>query len=232
MRFKEDRCTHCGGPPRTFQSRLGLNLEGKMSTWDKYFFCSDECFSRVLNNYIPLEFAVGDRGKTIADDPHYKFLIKDYKDARQRCYPEDRLYSNQEIAERDEFDRAERRLITQYENEWASKRSNAITNAIRAVSDTWFAHHQQEQQQEEKEKRLEEERLRALYRDFSDDILPLETRFSGHWIVAPPGRGKTTLLHSMFLEDVKRQASIIVLDIKGDLINPIKELKAVQNRLV
>ena len=62
--------------------------------------------------------------------------------------------------------------------------------------------------------------------------VPEETRFSGHWVIAPPGRGKTTLLHSMFLEDLPRQASIIVMDSKGDLINPIKELKAVQDRLV
>ena len=42
--------------------------------------------------------------------------------------------------------------------------------------------------------------------------LPDEQCFAGHWIVAPPGRGKTTLLHSMFLDDLKRDASIIVMD--------------------
>ncbi len=62
--------------------------------------------------------------------------------------------------------------------------------------------------------------------------LPSEQRFSGHWIIAPPGRGKTTLLHQMFLDDVKRDASIIVMDLKGDLINPIKELQAVKDRLI
>jgi hypothetical protein len=62
--------------------------------------------------------------------------------------------------------------------------------------------------------------------------LPQETRFSGHWIIAPPGRGKTTLLHSMVLEDIPRNASIILMDSKGDLIDPIRNLKSVRDRLV
>jgi hypothetical protein len=62
--------------------------------------------------------------------------------------------------------------------------------------------------------------------------LPEEQRFSGQWIVAPPGRGKTTLLHGMFLGDLTRDASIILMDSKGDLIGPIKELAAVKDRLV
>jgi hypothetical protein len=62
--------------------------------------------------------------------------------------------------------------------------------------------------------------------------LPDEQRFAGHWIIAPSGRGKTTLLHAMFLDDLARDASIIVMDSKGELINPIKNLASIRDRLV
>jgi hypothetical protein len=74
--------------------------------------------------------------------------------------------------------------------------------------------------------------LRELFLTPVPFSFPEEQRFSGHWIIAPPGRGKTTLLHAMFLDDLTRDASIIVMDSKGDLIRPIKELEAVKDRLV
>jgi hypothetical protein len=62
--------------------------------------------------------------------------------------------------------------------------------------------------------------------------LPDEQRFSGHWIIAPPGRGKTTLLHSMLIDDLGKDASVLLMDSKGDLLNPIKKLKDIADRLV
>jgi hypothetical protein len=62
--------------------------------------------------------------------------------------------------------------------------------------------------------------------------IPQETRFSGHWVIAPPGKGKTNLLHAMFLDDCAREASIILMDSKGDLINPVRNLKDIEHRLV
>jgi hypothetical protein len=63
-------------------------------------------------------------------------------------------------------------------------------------------------------------------------VIPEETRFAGHWVIAPPGRGKTVALHHLFLEDLSKPASLIVLDSKGDLINPLRKLKNISDRLV
>ena len=61
---------------------------------------------------------------------------------------------------------------------------------------------------------------------------PEETRFSGTWIVAPPGRGKTTLLHVLAHNDFQKDASVILIDSKGDLIDPLKRLSIIKDRLI
>lgn len=60
-------------------------------------------------------------------------------------------------------------------------------------------------------------------------VIPERTRFSGMWCLAPPGRGKTTLLTSLFIQDLHLvaddKASIIVIDSKGALLNDLKRLQ-------
>ncbi|WP_035695055.1 type IV secretory system conjugative DNA transfer family protein [Bradyrhizobium liaoningense] len=51
-----------------------------------------------------------------------------------------------------------------------------------------------------------------------------EVRFSGHWIVAAQGMGKSNLLLHMISEDIPTDAAVIVIDPKGDLINAIRNL--------
>jgi hypothetical protein len=51
-----------------------------------------------------------------------------------------------------------------------------------------------------------------------------ETRFSGQWIVARQGAGKTNLLLNMLCADLQRNACIITIDPKGELTKAIKDL--------
>lgn len=62
--------------------------------------------------------------------------------------------------------------------------------------------------------------------------IPEETRFAGTWIVAPPGRGKTTLLKHLVSEDIKKKASVVIMDSKGELTDVVKHLKPIKDRLV
>jgi hypothetical protein len=74
--------------------------------------------------------------------------------------------------------------------------------------------------------------LHALLSSPCPFALPDEQRFSGHWIIAPPGRGKTTLLHSLIVADLDKDAAIVLMDSKGDLIEPVKNLAAIKDRLL
>jgi hypothetical protein len=63
-------------------------------------------------------------------------------------------------------------------------------------------------------------------------VLPSEQRQASHWIIAPPGRGKTTCLHAMLADDLHRDAAIILIDSKGDLIDPFRKMRSIADRLI
>ena len=50
-------------------------------------------------------------------------------------------------------------------------------------------------------------------------IIPEATRFAGTWIIAPSGRGKTTLLHHMIAEDRKSGGTVVLMDSKSEFYN-------------
>jgi len=74
--------------------------------------------------------------------------------------------------------------------------------------------------------------LHALLSSPYPFTLPDAQRFAGHWVIAPPGRGKTTLLHAMVADDLRKDASIILMDSKGDFIEPFRDLKELEDRLI
>src|SRR6266702_2532683 len=59
-----------------------------------------------------------------------------------------------------------------------------------------------------------------------------ETRFSGHWIVAQQGKGKTNLLLHMLASDIQKDCSIIIMDSKGELTAPIRNLALYHDALI
>ena len=65
---------------------------------------------------------------------------------------------------------------------------------------------------------------------FLDVTVPESARFEGTWIVAPQGRGKTTLLSCLLSNDLDSvadgEASVIIFDSKGDLSDHVRKLKS------
>jgi hypothetical protein len=61
--------------------------------------------------------------------------------------------------------------------------------------------------------------------------IPQELRFEHQWIVTPQGGGKTTFIQHQLIQDIQRvannEASVVVMDSQGDLINLVAGLKAI-----
>lgn len=74
--------------------------------------------------------------------------------------------------------------------------------------------------------------LRSLARVQIPVQLADETRFAGMWVCAPQGMGKTTLLHALVAGDLEKDAAIILMDSKGDLIEPFMTHPALAKRRV
>jgi hypothetical protein len=74
--------------------------------------------------------------------------------------------------------------------------------------------------------------FRALTRVQVPIELDDETRFAGMWVCAPQGMGKTTLLHSLIASDLEKDASIILMDTKGELTAPYLGHPALAKRRV
>jgi hypothetical protein len=59
--------------------------------------------------------------------------------------------------------------------------------------------------------------------------IPMSARFQHHWIVAPPGTGKSTLLQFLLARDfdlvANNEASVVVMESNRDLIKAVEGLK-------
>jgi hypothetical protein len=62
--------------------------------------------------------------------------------------------------------------------------------------------------------------------------MPEETRFSGHWVVGAQGTGKTNLLLHLLSSDLQKDASVIILDAKGQLTKAVAALQIPEMRVI
>jgi hypothetical protein len=99
--------------------------------------------------------------------------------------------------------------------EWDKQRLATIEDERRRAEEeaAWRERNMAERRQQEEERQKRE----AL--KFGDAV------FEGVHICAEQGKGKTTLLKYLFMQHIHENASIIILDAKGDLLNPIRRLK-------
>jgi hypothetical protein len=240
MRYDPTRCAHCGGPPRPFRSEYGLDRDGRMATHDPFFFCSDDCLAAEMNRFMPKELSIG---RTIGDDPEYKSLLKTSQDARRRFFPPNRLYSNEEKAERQKFDEEESKSIAGFEERWAKRRHDAIRAAIRDISETWHAHTEQKSAQEDAKRREAEQKHQAELAEVAAERAAFEQMIAPRpipehlrihtAIVAKTGWGKTQLLQRLTMQELHKPdpPSMVILDSTGAMVDRIQHLALFNDRL-
>jgi hypothetical protein len=62
--------------------------------------------------------------------------------------------------------------------------------------------------------------------------IPEKIRYEGMYILASKGRGKTNLLRNLILENLKQDATVIIIDPKLELISTFRYLQSVKDRLI
>ena len=128
--------------------------------------------------------------------------------------------------------------LSGFVSQWYSAQRAAILNAERIIATRIHAEWKEEQKAEaekarkeqekidEKERALEEkaERLRLEQEAEMERrkpkpfvVPPDHIRFSGTWCIAPQGKGKTNLLHGLIMNDVARDATVILMELKRGL---------------
>lgn len=243
MRFQTERCIQCNTPKRVVVlPDNGVITSSGRVLGTEFWICSEECLTASIFEFVPKEFH-HDTGEA----PDHKRFIENVN----RTYP----YLHQWRPRNEEIDSYLARFA---EGQDAAISKAVVQFGARLFQESKLITEKRFQEEtaqldkeiREAEKRREKEALREAKRleeeaermarelaamppaPITFDQIPDEQRYSGHWIVAPPGRGKSVLLSHMFLRDLQRNASIIVMDSKGDLSGPIKELRSIKDRLV
>lgn len=172
---------------------------------------------------MPADVALG---KTLYEDRQYKALVADYHSACRRCFPDGRLYSNQELQERQEFDRAEQEVITRYADDWAERRSNAIDRGIGEISAIWAAHFAQVAKQQQEQDDAEAAERQQFQNMIQPRPIPDDVRAEHTLVVGSSGSGKTTVLQQRFLDEIAKPDPypMVIVDPKGLLIDRIQRL--------
>jgi hypothetical protein len=226
MRFQFERCLECGTPakPVHVEANGYLNGNGKFRNTE-FWFCSFRCFSTAVRELLPRKY----QHESAASDLETKALIQQI----ERRYPH-----QHERPQRDE-------KIQACVDDWQQGQEEAIREGVHQLTMRLLGEQSHSNEKEYAEiLETNEKAARKLADQIAKELaamppspitlddIPEHVRFSGNWIIAPPNRGKTVLLSHMFLRDVQRNASIIVMDSKGDLIGPIKQLRSIKDRLV
>jgi hypothetical protein len=245
MKLSTDQCMQCPSRARPIKlevPKVTKNLQPNGAFCDTdYWYCSVRCWQIAVRKYLDKQY---DFDAAPDQDPG---VMKQLEDLDETLDYASHLYvkgvffrQNAPYNTKEEFiDASVKKII----NDWYFKQQVAVSLAEgvidKQIQAEWMYEYEKktaeqlfELEQSMAKDKEESEAYWAEIEKFKEKPIPDELRFSGTWIVARPGRGKTVLLTSMIIEDLKKDCSIIIFDGKGDLINPIRELTDLQDDLI
>lgn len=213
MRFDSSRCLECGKPGKPEPDFIvpGTN----------FWFC---CLQHYIDAYARLMDKKYSMDKEASGDPEFKEIWTQYADEEgdlDELRNDIRAFVRRwNAAYKKELDRARdelhNRIIAEYEHQQTEQKEKQR-----------IAEEKERVAREKEEAKLEEERLarEAADQRLEPRPIPDNIRFEHTHILGGTGVGKSTLLIKHFLEDIEKDASIVVIDCKGTMVEQLRQLE-------
>lgn len=161
MHFGPNECTHCGYIRGRYTSaEYNIPPDGVFYRLEQYecAFCSDKCLETALRPYMNERFALN---KNFEDDPAIRQIIENLKSV-QKLIDSDRLKSNEELAELEEYRTYHANALQEAARTWDQGQQDAIDAALTEYIVRWSrectAYHARVLEKELTEKKREIER--------------------------------------------------------------------------
>jgi GTPase SAR1 family protein len=246
MRFVTDRCVVCGYP-RSPGRCVDVYDDNEYFTFRDmrewcatyYWFCSNECYLKAVDEYLPEELQEGGRRK----DREYTFILENYVGPEWRTIKEETL-ERYEISRKERIKEAREyakidlyeRLKAEHKRDFNERVNKILKDEIKDLdkqsekeAKAAEACQREYERLAEMKKKLEEQRQEELDRIAFKNIPP-HIRFEHTHILGPSGSGKTSLIQDLILEELYTTGNpnihpaYIVIDPKGEMVERLSRL--------
>jgi hypothetical protein len=235
MKFGTDKCLQCGSAERRSltgePSLLHIIKNGFVEdTW--FWFCSADCIFEAIKFKLPPEYRYDSIPHFIKSSPEWKEKVEETK-----THP---LAQDENAFEQGGWGYQH---LKDFAAAWEIQKSIRVREATTQLKQTLFLEYQKfdtnrraelEKEEADKREKIEskerDERWKRLSKIIQSEPGPMppmtdDLPYSGTYVLAAQGYGKTTLLSKLILDRMNEPCSIIVFDTKPELTLKLRQYK-------